>query len=376
VEFSRDAVQQELYERIVAAWRDRPAAPDASEFPRDEWDACGRLGLLGLAVPRQYGGLGADCATTAYALEALGYACADAGLVFAACAHLLAAVMPIVEMGGERLKAACLPDLASGRSVGAGAMTEIGAGSDVFAMSTTAIRDGDGYRLNGEKAFITNAPIADVMVVYAVTNPNHGYWRSSAFVVDGSQPGVSRGAAVRKIGLHSATVGCLRFDDCYVPGDRLIGKEGQGAAVFERAMRWERSCLFAAWIGLMQRQLERCVEVAKGTKRFARPIGKNQGVAFRLADMKLRLEASRLLVYRACWHVDTGDATRLDSSLAKLAVSEAAIQSSLDAIQIHGARGIVEETGIACQLRDMVPGAIYSGTSEMQRDIICAELGL
>jgi alkylation response protein AidB-like acyl-CoA dehydrogenase len=331
---------------------------------------------LGLSIPEEYGGLGLGCLDTALSLEAFGYGCPDAGLVFACCAHLLACAMPIVEMGSDEQKRRHLPALASGSSIAANAITEEAAGSDVYALQTIAAREDDVYQINGVKSYVTNGPVADLLIVYAVTNPKHGYWGNSVFLVDAKSPGVTVGKPFVKIGLTSSQTSTVYFDKCEVPAEDLLAREGQGSTVFERSMRWERACLFASWLGLMQRQLELCVDYASSRSQFGKTIGTNQGISFRIADMKLRLESARLLLYKACWQLDAGQSSAADIALSKLAVSEGAIQSSLDAIQIHGGFGVMREGGIETMLRDMVPGTIYSGTSEMQRQIIAKELGL
>jgi alkylation response protein AidB-like acyl-CoA dehydrogenase len=178
------------------------------------------------------------------------------------------------------------------------------------------------------------------------------------------------------MGLTSTPACQVTFKDCQVPVANRLGKEGQGSQIFKRSMQWERSCLFAAYIGQMERQLERTLAYAKLRRQFGKPIGKHQAIAHRLADMKLRLEMVRLLLYRACWLFDQGKDATLAISLAKLAISEAAVQGGLDAIRIHGSVGLGHEYGIESMLRDAIPSTIFSGTSEMQRDIICSELGL
>jgi alkylation response protein AidB-like acyl-CoA dehydrogenase len=311
-------------------------------------------------------------------VEALGRGCEDAGLLFSACAHLFACVMPLVEHGSEAQKAALLPALCSGERIGANAITEAGAGSDVHAMKARAVpADGGGYLLTGEKSYVSNAPVADLFLAYAVTRPEHGYLGMSAFLVERECAGVTVGKPFHKLGLVGSPIASVYFDGCAVPEDRRLGADGQGATIFRSSMMWERACLFALYVGLMERTLERAVEHVRTRRQFKKPLGKHQAVAHRIADMKLRLESSRLLLYRACWSMDhTPDASRLDVALSKLAVSEAAVQSGLDAIHLFGGMGVVEETGIAAALRDAVPSTLFSGTSEIQKDLIARELGL
>lgn len=376
--FSWTDEQSELYRSALSFARQKIGMPVAGKeraFTRERWAACAEFGLMGLSAPKPYG-LGLDAVTTARVLEAFGRASNDNGLIFSACAHLFACVMPIVEHGSEPLKAKVLPDMCAGKSIGANAMTEAEAGSDVFALKAKATRDGDVYRLNGTKNFVTNGPVADVFVTYASTNPAHGYLGISAFVVPRDAPGLVVGEPFEKIGLSGSSISQVYFDDCVVPEANRLGAEGQGAMIFNASMAWERACLFAFYVGMMERQLETVIEQGKNRRQFRTPIGKNQAISHRIVNMKLRLESARLLLYRACWLFDQGADAALDISLAKLAISEGAIQSGLDAIQIHGGAGVIKEVGIEQDLRDAIPSTLFSGTSEMQRDIIAARLGL
>jgi alkylation response protein AidB-like acyl-CoA dehydrogenase len=309
-------------------------------------------------------------------VEGFARGCSDMGLVFAACAHLFACAMPIAEHGDEELKARVLPRLASGDWVAANAITEADAGSDVFALQTTAVRDGDRYLLTGTKTFVTNAPVADCLLVYATTEPEHGYLGISAFVVEGDASGLSKGDHFDKVGLTGAPVCEVRFESCPVDATNRLGPEGGGAAIFQSSMAWERACLFAQYLGVMDRQLEDVIAFAKQRRQFGKALGRHQAIAHRAADMKLRLDAGRLLLHRACWMKSQGLECALEISLAKLAISEAAVHSGLDAIQIFGGLGIKTETEVASPLLDAIPSTIFSGTSEIQRDLIARGLGL
>jgi L-prolyl-PCP dehydrogenase len=381
LQFSSTAGQDRLYEearefalaRVNPAVRARDAAPYFSE---QEWRLCGELGLLGSSVPERYGGGGHDALTVARIVEGFAKGCSDTGLVFSACAHLFAVAMPIAEHGGDEIKERVLPRLASGEWVGANAITEAEAGSDVFSLQTRAVRDGSRYLLTGTKTFVTNGPVADCFLVYASTEPAHGYLGISAFVVDGDAPGLTRGEHFDKIGLTGAPVCEVRLDDCPVDASSRLGEEGSGAEIFHSSMSWERACLFAQYLGVMDRQLEEVVAFAKERRQFGKALGRHQAIAHRAADMKLRLDAGRLLLHRACWMKSQGEECGLEISLAKLAISEAAVQSGLDAIQIFGALGIKTETNVATALTDAIPSTIFSGTSEIQRDLIARGLGL
>jgi L-prolyl-PCP dehydrogenase len=381
MDFSWTAEQDRLYEqaREFATQRINPVVEGRDGVPyfgEREWRLCGELGLLGACVPQRYGGRGHDALTVARIVEGFSRGCSDTGLVFSACAHLFACAMPVAEHGSDELKERMLPRLAGGECVGANAITEAEAGSDVFSLRSRALRDGDRYLLSGTKTFVTNGPVADCFLVYASTEPEHGYLGISAFVVDGDAPGLTRGDHFEKLGLTGAPVCELRLEDCPVEERDRLGPEGGGAAIFRSSMDWERACLFAQYLGVMDRQLDEVIEFAKRRRQFGKALGRHQAIAHRAADMKLRLDAGRLLLHRACWMKSQGLESTLEVSLAKLAISEAAVRSGLDAIQIFGALGIKTETGVASALWDAIPGTIYSGTSEIQRDLVARGLGL
>lgn len=346
-------------------------------FPRDLWLKCGVMGLQGLPVPTEYGGCGLDPLSCAMALEALGYGCRDGGLVFSICAHLLSCVVPLWKHGTEEQRRRYLPRLCDGTLIGVHAMTEPGSGSDAFALRTRAERDGDGFRINGTKTFISNGPIADVVIVFTVTDAKKGFHGGiTAFVVESGTPGFLVGAKIHKMGLRTSPLGELVFDDVRVTDDAVIGGVGGGSRMFMQAMDWERICLFASHVGTMERLLEQSVEYARLRTQFGQPIGKFQAVSHRLADMKVQLEAARLLTYRAAWQLGRGKNASLDAAMAKLFVSESLVRSALDTLQIHGGYGYSAEYEVERALRDALGSTIYSGTSEMQRNIIARFLGL
>jgi alkylation response protein AidB-like acyl-CoA dehydrogenase len=381
MDLSPTAQQDRLYEeaRQFAAQRINPAIAAREGRPyfgEREWRLCGELGLLGSSLPQEHGGGGHDALTVARIVEGFAKGCADTGLVFSACAHLFAVAMPIAEHGSEELKTRVLPRLAAGEWVGANAITEAQAGSDVFSLRTRAVRDGGRYLLTGTKTFVTNGPVADCFLVYASTEPDHGFLGVTAFVVEADAPGLTPGEHFDKIGLKGAPVCELRLDECPVDVSGRVGEEGAGAAVFHSSMAWERACLFAQYLGVMDRQLDEVVAFAKERRQFGKALGRHQAIAHRTADMKLRLDAARLLVHRACWMKSEGLECSLEISLAKLAVSEAAVQSGLDAIQIFGALGVKTDTNVSHPLLDAIPSTIFSGTSEIQRDLVARGLGL
>jgi alkylation response protein AidB-like acyl-CoA dehydrogenase len=243
-------------------------------------------------------------------------------------------------------------------------------------MRTRAEREGDEYVLNGTKLYITNAPVADVVLVFAAHPGRSRMAGVSAFLVEKGTPGFTVSRSLEKMGLRTSPMGEIVLDDCRIPAENRLGPEGAGMAIFNSSMAYERSCILASALGAMQRQLETSIEHARSRKQFGQAIGKFQGVSDKVADMYLRLEAARLLVYQAAWLAQQGKPALIEAAAAKLFASEAWVQSSLDTIQIHGAYGYMKEAGIERDLRDAVAGKIYSGTSEIQRVLISRLLGV
>jgi alkylation response protein AidB-like acyl-CoA dehydrogenase len=266
--------------------------------------------------------------------------------------------------------------MVSGDLIAAHGMTEPESGSDALHLRTRAVRHGDRYVLDGAKQYITNAPVADVLLVYAVDPGRPGLSGISAFLVDAATPGLAVSGSFEKMGLRTSPMGEITLHDCVVPAGSRLGPEGAGMAIFNSSMDWERSCLFASVVGAMRRQLETCVGYARSREQFGQPIGKFQGVSGKLADMYVRLEAARSLIYRVAWLKQQGRSAPAEAAAAKLFISEAWVRSSQDAIQIHGAYGYMKDAGIERDLRDAVAGTIYSGTSEIQRVVVARMLGL
>ena len=371
----RDAIvrfaQKELNKDMIA--RDAEG-----RFSRELWVKCAEVGLQGMPLPEQYGGQGADPLTTIMALEALGYGCSDNGLIFAINAHMWSAEMPLLRFGTEEQKQRYLPGMCDGTLIGVQGMTEPGSGSDAFGLKTTAESRGDSYVLNGTKTFITNAPVADVFVIFASTDPKAGALGISAFLVDTGTPGLEVGKPFSKMGLRTSPMSELFFDDCVLPAERMLGKSGNGMAIFNHSIDWERGFILAAAVGTMQRQLETVIQHAKTREQFGQPIGKFQAVSHRIVDMKMRLEAARSFLHQVGWAKlqAEGANTPIESALAKLYISEAWVQSSLDTLQILGGYGYMTETEVERDIRDALASRIYSGTSDIQRNIIAGRLGL
>jgi alkylation response protein AidB-like acyl-CoA dehydrogenase len=347
------------------------------EFSRDLWRRCGEMGLPGLPVPEELGGLGLDPLGCAIALDALGYACPDRGLVFSLCAHLLSCVVPVWRFGSEEQQRRYLPGLCDGTLIGVHAMTEPGSGSDAFALRTTATPDGGGWRITGTKMFVSNGPVADLVIVFALTDRAKGYHGGvSAFLVERGTPGLTASRPIEKMGLRTSPLGELVFDEVFVGEDRVLGRIGGGAGIFGHAMDWERICLFAAHVGTVERLLEQAVEYARTRTQFGQPIGKFQAVAHKIADMKVNLEAARLLTYQSAWRLERSRTVSMDAAITKLFVSETLVRSALDTLQVYGGYGYMVEYEVERAVRDALGSTIYSGTSEMQRNIIARWLGL
>ena len=366
VKFARAELNHDVVER------DR-----AEVFSRELWRKCAEIGLQGLPVPEEFGGGGGDPLSCAIALEALGYACTDGGLVFSLCAHLLACVVPVWKHASNKQKHRYLKGLCDGTLIGAHAITEPDSGSDTFAMHLRATRAGNEWRLTGTKTFVSNGPVADVNVVFAVTDPEKGFYGGvTAFLIERGVRGFSTGQKFAKMGLRTSPVGELVFDGAQVGEDAVLGTVGGGAGVFATAMDWERSLLVAAHLGTMERLLETSIEYARSRSQFGQAIGKYQAVGHKIADMKVRLEAARLLTYRTASRLGKSRSISLDSSITKLFVSESLVETARDAVQLHGGNGFMVEYEVERAFRDAVGGTIYSGTSEVQRNIIARWLGL
>ena len=381
MDFSLSAEQQDLKAAAAAFARgeldqDLATREQTGEFSRIAWQACARFGIQGLPLPTEMGGGGVDILTAALVMEGLGYGCRDNGLIFSLNAQLWSVELPLVKFGTPAQQQEYLPGLMSGELIGVHAMTEPESGSDAFSMRMRAERQGDGYVLTGTKQYVTNAPVADVMLVFATDPSKPAMTGVSAFLVKKGTPGLTVTRHMDKMGLRTSPMAEVVFDGCRVSADDRVGPEGAGAAIFNSTMVWERSCILASALGSMQRQLEACVQYARERKQFGQPIGNFQAVSGKIADMYLRLEAARLLVYQAAWLGQQGGSAVAEAAAAKLFTSEAWIASSLDAVQIHGAYGYMRESGIERDLRDAVASTIYSGTSEIQRVILARMLGL
>ena len=347
-----------------------------SHFDREAWRRCADFGVLGMPIPQEYGGLGLGLTELLAVMEGLGRGTRDQGLLFSLNAHLWTNPIPILLYGTAEQRQKYLPPLCDGTLIGANAASEPDSGSDVFSMRTRATRDGDFYVLNGSKTFVSNAPIADLFVAYATVNPALGSMGITGFIIERDTPGLTVSPHLEKMGLRTSPMAEVIFDNCRIPVSQRLGREGRGVAVFECSMEWERGCILASCLGVMERQLEDCVAHARARKQFGKSIGKFQSVANRLVDMRVRIDTCRPLIYRIGVLKDRGLDATTEAAIAKLYVSESYVKSCLDAVQIFGGYGYMTEQQVERDLRDSVSSTLYSGTSEIQRNIIAKGLGL
>src|SRR5436305_14765692 len=364
---------QKYYEALNAGVLEDDAA---ERFNREKWQLIRESGVIRIPFAQQWGGLGHDALTLVYVLEEVGYGCRDAGLLFALATQVVSAATPIQKFGSDELKERYLSRLIDGEIISAHAISEPNAGSDAMAMITTATEDGDEYILDGQKIWITNGPIADVVTVYAKTAAGEGAASITAFLVPTDTPGFHVGEPIEKLGLNTCPFCQLEFRDCRVPKENIVGKLGAGFFILEHVMNYEILCIFTMMAGEMQERLERCIKYAKTRQAFGQPIGANQYVAGKIVDMKIGLENSRKHLYDTARRFARGRSVTTEISMAKLITSEANVASALSAIQVFGARGYSREYGLEKGLRDSVGAPIYSGTNETQRVRIASMLGL
>ena len=364
----RDEVRRFAEEEIRpgVAERDR-----THEFPAEIFKSLAEMGLLGVLVDEKFGGAGLDASSYVIAVEELARVCPSV----AVCMSVTNSVCcwPIDRFGSEDLKSRVLPSLASGTSLGGFGLTEPGSGSDAASMKTTAILEDDEWILNGEKAWITNAGIADFYVVLARTDIAAGKAGLSAFVVPGDSPGLSIGPREEKLGLRASVTGGLRFDNCRVPNKNVLGELGQGWQIVLATLDHSRLGIAAQAVGIHQRALDLAIDYAKARVQFGVPIAQHQAIRFKIAEMSTQLEASRLLTWYAAASEATKDAGRRAAE-AKLFASLAANKACATSLQIHGGNGFSDEYEISKLYRDVRVTTIYEGTSEMQRLVIARHL--
>jgi alkylation response protein AidB-like acyl-CoA dehydrogenase len=348
-----------------------------SEFSRAAWKLAAEYGLQAMFVPQEYGGTGLPVMDIVAILEGVGYGAKDRGLVFSINAHIWACQTVLCLFGNEAQKQWYLPGMANGQLVAANAMTEPNTGSDVYAMETRAALDREGYVLSGRKTFVTNGPVADLFFVYARTNPKaSGFMGISCFLVEKGTPGLTCGKPIEKMGLRTSPMCEVAFEECRVPRENLVGSEGSGAIMFQHSMEWEKNMIFVTALGAMEKQIEVCMRHARLRQVQGRPLSKQPVVAHRIAEMKMRLETSRLLIHRAAWLKCQKKTNAVESALAKWHTSEAYVQNCRDAMQLFGGYGYMVEYDLERELRDALAGTIYSGTTEIQKNLVAGLMGM
>jgi butyryl-CoA dehydrogenase len=362
----REFAQAELLPQAIAIDRE-------SRFPVETFRKLAELGILGLPIPEEYEGAGLDTLTTVMVVEELARVCGSTALGVAA--HTSLCLWPIFAFGTEEQRRRYVPDLASGRRLGAFGLTEPDAGSDSGGTRTTAVRDGDGYVLNGSKVFITNANYAGTFVVTALTDPSRGTRGGiSSFIVERDTPGFSIHAGDEKLGMRGSDWGELSFQDCRVRAADRLGAEGQGFSNFMKTLDGGRIGIGALALGLAEGACERSVRFAQERVAFGKPISEQQGVAFKLADMAVGIEAGRLLVRNAAQLRDAGKRYSREAAIAKLFCSEMAMKVTFEAIQVHGGYGFTTEYHVERMYRDAKLCTIGEGTSEIQRIVISRDI--
>ncbi|MBT8086853.1 MAG: acyl-CoA/acyl-ACP dehydrogenase [Gammaproteobacteria bacterium] len=371
MEFDWSEQQIALRDEAAAFARESLNAGDGEpSFRRELWQRAAGFGVQGSFVSRELGGQGRDVLTTILMLEGIGHGCRDNGFTLGLNGHMWAVMEPILRFGTEAQRQQYVPGLCVGKLIGAHAMTEAASGSDAFSLATSAKRVDGGYVLDGHKVYIGLAPVCDIALVFASTNPEQRRWGLSAFIVDASSDGFEAGPIQSKMGVNGSPLGEITLTECFVPEENRLGPEGAGASIFNHSMEWERSFIFTSHVGAMQRQLDEAIAYAGDRQVFGQRIDEYQSVSNRIADMKLRLETAKLLLYRCAWQKDKDRAIPMDAALAKLHISESFVQSSIDTIRVHGGVGYLSEHGVERDLRDAMGGVIYSGTSDIQRQLI------
>jgi len=369
IDLLREAVQAFASDRIA------PRAEQIdkqNEFPSDLWPELGDLGLLGITVEEELGGSGLGYLAHVVAMEEISRASASIGLSYGAHSNLC--VNQLRRWGSEEQKSKYLPALVSGQHLGALAMSEAGAGSDVMGMRATARRDGDDYVLNGSKMWITNAPQADVMIVYAVTDPDAGSRKLSAFIVERGTAGLSTPQKLDKLGMRGSDTSEVLLEDCRVPAANLMASEGKGAAILMSGLDYERLVLAGGPLGIMRACMDVVMPYVHDRKQFDTPIGEFQLMQGKIADMYTAMNSSRAYVYAVANAADRGQATRFDAAGCILVAAEKAVWMASQAIQVLGANGYINEYPAGRLLRDAKLYEIGAGTSEIRRMLIGREL--
>lgn len=366
--------EQEDIRKMVREFAEKSVAPTAAErdekeyFPREIFDQMGELGILGLPYPEEYGGAGSDFLSYAIAVEEISRVCASTGI--GTSVHISLASWPIFKYGTEEQKQKYLRPLAEGTKLGAFGLTEPNAGTDASAATTVAVKDGDSYILNGSKVFNTNGGEAEIEVIFASTDKGAGLKGLSAFIVEKGTPGLSFGKKEVKMGIRSSVQREVIMENCRVPAENLLGKEGAGFKIAMTALDGGRIGVAAQSVGIAQGALEEAIKYSKARVQFGKPIASNQAIAFKLADMATKVEAARLLTYKAAYHKSHNLPYSKEAAMAKMVASDAAMSVTTDAVQVFGGYGYSREYPVERMMRDAKITQIYEGTNEVQRMVI------
>ncbi|MES5891457.1 MULTISPECIES: acyl-CoA dehydrogenase AcdA [Bacillus cereus group] len=366
--------EHEMIRKMVRDFARNEVAPTAAErdeeerFDRALFDQMAELGLTGIPWPEEYGGIGSDYLAYVIAIEELSRVCASTGVTLSA--HTSLAGWPIFKFGTEEQKQKFLRPMAEGKKIGAYGLTEPSSGSDAGGMRTTAKRDGDHYILNGSKIFITNGGIADIYVVFALTDPESKQRGTSAFIVESDTPGFSVGKKESKLGIRSSPTTEIMFEDCRIPVENLLGEEGQGFKVAMQTLDGGRNGIAAQAVGIAQGALDASVEYARERHQFGKPIAAQQGIGFKLADMATDVEAARLLTYQAAWLESEGLPYGKESAMSKVFAGDTAMKVTTEAVQVFGGYGYTKDYPVERYMRDAKITQIYEGTQEIQRLVI------
>lgn len=366
--------EHEMIRKMVRDFAEKEVAPTAAERDEEErfdmaiFHKMAELGLTGIPWPEEYGGIGSDYLAYVIAVEELSRVCASTGVTLSA--HTSLAGWPVYKFGTEEQKQKYLRPMAEGAKIGAYGLTEPASGSDAGAMKTTAKLDGDDYVLNGSKIFITNGGIADIYIVFAVTDACGKRPETSAFIIEKDYPGFSVGKKEKKLGIRSSPTTEIMFDNCRVPKENLLGEVGDGFKIAMQTLDGGRNGIAAQAVGIAQGALDAAVDYAKEREQFGKPIAANQGIGFKLADMATATEASRLLTYQAAWLESNSLPYGKASAMAKLMAGDTAMQVTTDAVQVFGGYGYTKDYPVERYMRDAKITQIYEGTQEIQRLVI------
>ncbi|MXQ53002.1 acyl-CoA dehydrogenase [Shimazuella alba] len=370
--------KQKMMQKLVRQFAEKHIQPHISNmeetetFPLELMEEMSKLGFMGIPIPTNLGGVGADFISYIIALEEISRVSATVGVILAV--HTSVATMPILNYGNEKQKIKYVNDLCRGRKIGAFALTEPQAGSDVSKIQTRAVREKDRYVLTGNKVFITNSEVAEVYIVFAVTDPSMGTRGISAFIVEKDTPGFTFGKKEKKMGLNGSSTGELIFDQAKIPVSQLLGKEDQGYEIALAHLAGGRIGIGAQALGIAKSALEHSVQYVKHRQQFGKPLANMQAVQMKLADMATMVEAARLLVYRAASYKQEGKACRQEASMAKMFASDVAMKVTTEAIQIFGENGYLRDYPMERLFRDAKVTQIYEGTNEIQRLVVAGTL--